>query len=416
MENKTNKEIDLRTLLDVFIRFWVLILVLTVAFAAVGFTYATATGRTLHVGSTSFWVKSNGSVNQMTESALRATQYAELVDSDVICRRAVKAGNLVEKWGVNGEDEAVSLLKQMVSSGKSNEDSVTFTVKVTASDAETALDGIKAMQQAMLETVADVNGESNIKNYAEYITVIDQPTSVHDITAVQTRSQLKYTAIMAVLGLGVGYLIGICLYFFRRRAYVAADAALVAPVVGTIPAAKLGMSRSGDIAAELPHEVGEAFDILATGLVKSGEYSVIGVAPTTASVSADYVGYNIAAAAARSGKSVLYVSMSRSEGDGDSVIPVTTELAGMKSRLVQYSGDCVSAASISAAISDSAGFDLVVVCCPAPSAIIGVSNMAEICDAFLVTVRYNQSVVGAAKEVKLLSDCGANVIGSCFVE
>lgn len=416
MENKTNKEIDFRTLLDVFVRFWVLILVMAVALAAVGFAFATLTGRTLYVGRVSFWVKNSSSVNQMTESALRATQYAELVDSDILCRRAVKAGDLVEKWGVNGEDEAVSLLKQMVSASKSNEDSVKFTVKVTAADAETALAGIKAVQQAMLETVADVNGENDTQNYAAYITVIDQPTSTHDITPVQTRSQLRYTAIMAVVGLCFGYIVAFCLYFFRRRVYVAADAAAVAPVIGTIPAVKLGMSRSGDIAAELPHAVSEAFDILAAGLTKSGEHSVIGVVPTAPSIGADYVGYNIAAAAAGNGKSVLYVSTSHGETDGSSATPVTTDLSGMKSRLVEYSGERVSAASITAAISDSSSFDLVVVCAPAPSDIVGISTIADACDAFLVTVRHDQLVKDAAKEVDLLVGCGAKVVGSCFVE
>ena len=209
MENELayEREFDLITLWRIFKKFWIIILIATVTLGGVGVLYTKLFKSDVYVGTAYFWV--NGSGDNLSSSstmgaAQMATNYAELANKELLLRQAVKNNTLDKTWGIT-EDSAVLILKSMVSSGKSFDESFIFYVRISASDREMAYEAISAIQHTMVEVVAKLNGDNTGAKAADYITLVGEVYSKEDIR-VSSPSLLKNTAIFAIAGFLASYL------------------------------------------------------------------------------------------------------------------------------------------------------------------------------------------------------------------
>lgn len=425
MEKTAKNEFEVKTLLKVLIHFWVIVLALTVVFGAVGFAYTSLTNRTVYVGKATFWVKTGDGYAQTGEAAQLATNYTELAKTDALCRLAVKMDDLVTEWGANDEDEAVNRLRSMMSADKSDEDSLSFTVYVRSYDQNEALTGTRAVQQAMLYLIAEINGVeigSNPENLPEssgndYVLLMDQVRSSHDISIGGTRSVLKYTVLGAAIGFVLGYAIAFLLYVLKKKAYdeqTVEDE--IAPVLATVPECTAEASSDGEVSASLAYEVEEAFNVLRHGVLSNGSASAVWVTSATAEYSSQFVGYNLAAAVARSGRQVLYIHLDHA--DGEDVKPsAVSEITNMKSLALGYEGDYVNSSAIAAAVAEGrAEYDTVILASSAPERIRDVYVAASAFDGVVVAVSRKQDIAAARRNMELLDSVGANVYGACFVK
>ncbi|MBQ8371504.1 MAG: hypothetical protein IJX38_02305 [Clostridia bacterium] len=425
MENTVKNEFEVKTLLKVLVRFWAIILALTVVLGAVGFAYTSLTNRTVYVGKATFWVKTGDGYAQTGEAAQLAANYTELARTDALCRLAVKMDDLVAEWGVNDEDAAVSRLRSMMSADKSDEDSLSFTVYVRSYDQNETLTGTRAIQQAMLYLIAEINGVdigSNPENLPEssgndYVLLMDQVRSSHDISATGTRSVLKYTVFGAAIGFVIGYAIAFILYMFKKKAYdeqTVEDE--IAHVLATVPECIAEASSDGEVGAALSHEVEEAFNVLRHGVFSNASVSAVWVTSATTEYSSQFVGYNLAAAVARSGKSVLYIHFDSAGGE-DVKPSAVSEITNMKSLALSYEGDYVSSSAIAAVVAEGrAEYDAVILASSAPERVRDVSLAVSALDGVVVAVSRNQDVSAARRNMELLGSVGANVYGACFVK
>jgi capsular polysaccharide biosynthesis protein len=220
MENELQyeKEFDLITLWRVFKRFWIVVLAVTVAFGAVGALYTVLFKHDSFVGTAYFWVNGSGdnpSSSSTMGAAQIATNYAELANKELLLRQAVKNNDLGATWGVT-EDQAVSMLKRMVSSGKSFDESFIFYVSVTATDKRVAFEAISAIQHTMVEVVARVNGDNTGAAATDYITLVGEVYSEQDIR-VSSPSVIKNIAIFALGGFVVAYIIVFFIDSYKGR-------------------------------------------------------------------------------------------------------------------------------------------------------------------------------------------------------
>ncbi len=425
MEKTAKNEFEVKTLFKVLVRFWIIILALTVVLGAAGFLYTSVTNRTVYVGKASFWVKIGDGFSQTGGAAQMATNYTELANTDALCRLAVKMDDLVTEWDVNDEDAAVSRLRSMVSADKSNEDSLRFTIYVRSYNIDEALTGTRAIQQAMLYLVAQINGVeigSNPENLPEssgndYMLLIDQVRSSHDISVTGTRSVAKYTVLGAAVGFVLGYAIAFVLYMFKKKAYdeqIVEDE--IARVLATVPDTADAASADGEVSAALAHGVTEAFNVLRHGIYSENAAGAVWVTSASREYSSEFVAYNLAASAARTGKNVLYIHFDNTTGE-DVNPSAVSELTNMKSLTLRYEGEYISSAAITAAVAECKDdYDTVVLATSAPECISDAAAAVAAFDGVVVAVSRNQSVAEARKNMQLLDSVGANVYGACFVK
>ena len=215
MENSMNKttEFEIKTLWRVLVAFWLVIAIVTALGAAVGGAYSLLHDKTTYTAYASFWVnaKSTGGISQSSTmgAAQLATNYVELADSTALLTRAVKDGNLTSKWNTT-EDNAVKLLRSMISAGKTEIDSLVFTVYIRSGSAQMTYDAISAVQQSMITVIEDVNGDSEVVRIAEVYSMDD--------VYVSSPSLLKKALIGAAAGFVLSYAICFVLYLFDKRA------------------------------------------------------------------------------------------------------------------------------------------------------------------------------------------------------
>ena len=229
MENELayEREFDLITLWRIFKKFWIIILIATVAFGGVGIMYTKLFKSDVYVGTAYFWV--NGSGDNLSSSstmgaAQMATNYAELANKELLLRQAVKNNTLDKTWGIT-EDSAVAVLKSMVSSGKSFDESFIFYVRISAPDREMAYEAISAIQHTMVEVVAKLNGDNTGAKAADYITLVGEVYSKEDIS-VSSPSLLKNSAVFAIAGFLASYLAVFFYDNYATRGRSAAESAV----------------------------------------------------------------------------------------------------------------------------------------------------------------------------------------------
>ncbi len=210
--NKT-KEFELKTLWRVFVAFWLVIAIATAAGAAAGGVYSLLRDKTTYTAYASFWVnaRSTGGVSQSSTmgAAQLATNYVELADSTALLSRAVKDGDLVRKWNTT-ETGAIKALGSMISAGKTEVDSLMFTVYIKSGNANMTYDAISAVQQSMITVIEEVNGDSEVVRVAEVY-------SMDDVYASRP-STLKKVLIGAAAAFVISYAVCFAIFAFDKRA------------------------------------------------------------------------------------------------------------------------------------------------------------------------------------------------------
>ena len=220
MENKMTKthEFDLKDLWRVFLSFWLIIAILTAIGGVGGGVYSLLTDKTVYTAYASFWVnaKSVGGVSQSSTmgAAQLATNYVELADTTALLTRAVKDGDLASKWNTT-EDRAVKTLGSMISAGKTDSDSIMFTVYIRSGNAQMTYDAISAVQQSMITVINDVNDDGEVIRVAEVYSMDD--------VYVSRPSAIKKAVIGACVGFVLSYALALVVFMLDKRARSTVD-------------------------------------------------------------------------------------------------------------------------------------------------------------------------------------------------
>ena len=248
-EVKNGREFDISSLWRTLKKFWVVLLVVTLAFTAISVVFTRLFEDEKYVGTARFWV--NGSTSSNVTSAATmgaaqmATNYANLVVSPngKVVQEAVEKGGLAEKWQMSTK-QAINRLEGMITAGKTDEDSFMFYVKVTSTSPEVTADAIMALQDAVVSVVTGVNGGDVSTDSADYITLVSKVSGPQSITKT-SRPYLRNAIIAAAASLIIAY--AVCFIIFIRDTVVYDEAAIKArfnqSVLGSIP----GWSASGEV-------------------------------------------------------------------------------------------------------------------------------------------------------------------------
>ena len=213
-----NKEFDVKTLWRVLVSFWLIICIATALGAVAGGAYSLIVDRPTYTGYASFWVNATTSSGVSQSSTMGAAQlasnYVELADGSLLLTRTVKDGELDTKWNCS-EDVAVSRLGSMISAGKTTEESFMFTVYIRSGDKQLTYDAIDAVQQTMMNVIAEVNG-SDASEAEKYVTRVGEVYSIDDIVASRP-SALKKAVIAAAAAFVLSYVVCFIFYVFGNR-------------------------------------------------------------------------------------------------------------------------------------------------------------------------------------------------------
>ena len=347
---KENTEFSIKTLWQVFVAFWLVISIITVAAGAIGGIYASAYKKPTYIAEASFWVKSaSGGVNQSQTmgAAQMASNYIELMGESILLIRAVKSGALDTKWNCT-EDEAVATLKGMLSAGKSSEDSFVFTVYVSSKSQEMTYDGILAVQSAVLTVVAEVNGVSE-GEVGQYLARIGEVYSERDIRVARS-SPVKYAVLFAALGFVGSYVVCFLLYIFDNKARRKEQLLELGTAVVALP----DLFYDEKKADELSPEVVTYNYLTAGGMVRSAMDTEEGVvAITSASYANPEAALSVAESYLASGKRVLLVECDMSS-------PMLAELAEIDTEGVIGLDKFISEGTIPTVVGVDEGFDVIV--------------------------------------------------------
>ena len=200
-----NNEVNLGLVINTVKKFWIVMLIATVVFAAIGGLYTHLFKADYYRATASFWVKGNNTSN----NSLMAENYAELVDTDGLLRRAVNNVDgistgkpLNEQWGCT-VDEAVRTLRAVLSSAKNSENTCIFTITATSTVKDVAYQSIDAVQYALSGYISEeLDPDGNFP-----IQILNQIHSVEDVTVVK-RPFLKNALIFGIVGALLSF--GVC--------------------------------------------------------------------------------------------------------------------------------------------------------------------------------------------------------------
>ena len=422
------KEFDLGTFLRVFKRYAILLVAVALVFAIFGAVYTAAFEDEIYQASVSFWV--NGASNNVSQSATMgaaqmATNYAELVNKDMLLRRAVQNDLLNEKWSCT-EDAAVKAIKGMISAGKSTADSFVFSVRVAYTDPSVVYDAISAIQYAMVEIVAEVNNDYSGNGSTKYITLINEIHSEADIT----NSGKSYLTNAVIFGFGAFFICYVvCFVLLLNEKKVFDRRAIKDKIGGSVGASISGGEKEKDTVA------------LATDV----EYSLIGSHNPAVAVAYDQEGTGarefgmlLAAAYASKGLKALLVDFDMNSGYASSALAlegagVSEYLCGsdeLQPTLTEKGFYAIGRGNNSAASAlhnpdrlnmllerCKSGYDVIVADIASPSSSADSRIVASVCDGCLLTVSQGVSTLnGIDRCTEKLSAVGATIIGYAFVK
>jgi capsular polysaccharide biosynthesis protein len=205
-------EVSLALVIKAIRKFWLLMLIVTVVFAAVGAAYTYFLKADYYKASSSFWVKGNN----ISSNALMAANYAELIDTDSLLRRAVSNKDgissglpLNEQWNCS-VDDAVRTLRSVLSSTKSSEETCIFTITATSTNRKVAYQAIDAVQYALSGYIAqELDPDGNFP-----IQILNQVHSIEDVTVVK-RPFMKNTVIFGVIGAFISFAVCVVTVIYR---------------------------------------------------------------------------------------------------------------------------------------------------------------------------------------------------------
>ena len=431
MENEVRigeREFDLGLFLRVFKRYWILLLVVTMVFGVVGAVYTFLYEDDVYQGSVSFWV--NGASNNVSQSATMgaaqmATNYAELVNKDMLLRRAVQNDALNEKWSCS-EDDAVKAIKSMISAGKSSADSFVFSVSIRYTDADVVYDAISAVQYAMVEVVAEVNNDYSGTGSTKYITLINEIHSPDDVVK-NGRSYLANVILAAIGAFVVCYIVCFIIVLGNKKVYdLNSLSGKLCCAVGAVVSDK---KKSSDV---------EAFT---TDL----EYCFVNVKNPVVAVNYDLddsssraIGKELAAEYSRKGRKTLFIDMdiysrfasaelAESKGFSDylggdtDVRPVNTEEgldvipAGTLGSITSVHHSLDKIGELISSVRSS--YDIIIVDTPPAREYVDAGAVSALCDGcLLVALRSKSTVAGVEKSAEQLRASGANVVAYTIVD
>ncbi len=426
MEKKMKKtnEIDVKTLWRVLVAFWLVIAIATAIGAAAGGAYSLLRDKTTYTAYASFWVnaRSTGGVSQSSTmgAAQLATNYVELADSTALLTRAVKDGNLAAKWKTT-EVGAVKTLGSMISAGKSDIDSLMFTVYIRSADPNMTYDAISAVQQSMITVIEEVNGDSEVVRVAEVYSMDDVYTS--------RPSALKKVLVGAAAALLLSYAACFVIYLLDGRARNSDELAgeLTLPVVA-LPERFYSERAARKIA---PEEAVCAYLSAAERVIKLTPDGARTIAVTAASFADPDAALSIAEVYASNGKRTLVVEC-------DSRIPLIADMLGENAEnlvgldkfvsegampTIVNIDDCLDTVTVGgegdgylsvrniAALVEKIGekYDLVILSLPSVELMTDLATLSEVADSTVISISRGDRTNGVKNAGELLSSLGIEV-------
>ena len=431
MENKmTKNEFDIKTLLRVLVAFWLVIAIVTVLGGVIGGGYSLLSDKTTYTSYASFWVNANsvGGVSQSSTmgAAQLATNYVELADTTALLTRAVKDGNLAAKWNTT-EDSAVKTLGSMISAGKTDADSLMFTVYIRSGNAQMTYDAISAVQQSMITVIEEVNGDSEVVRVAEVY-------SMDDVYASRP-SALKKALIGAAAGFVLSYAICFAIYVFDKRARNAKDIATATSLsVVSLPERFYLDSMSKRISAE---EAVCAYISAAERVVNLTPEGARTIAVTGASFADPDAVLSIAEVYAGNGINTLVIECDSRlpliadmlGEDGEKLVGLDAFIAEGKMPTVINIDDFLDTVTVGAEGSGylscrniralveklSDGYERVLLSLPSAELMTDLSALARIADATVVSISYGDRIDGIENAERLLNSAGIDASAVYFL-
>ena len=463
-EVRSTREFDVSSLWRTLKKFWIVLLVATLVFAAGGAVFTHVFTDDEYVGTARFWV--NGATNSNTTSsatmgaAQMATNYVNLVlESDKLLDKAVNDGDLGTKWNVDTKT-AKARLSGMLSAGKSDSDSFLFYVKVKSSSRDVTADAIMALQQAVVDEITEVNNAASVDSTA-YISMVEWVEDEGDVSRI-AKPYLRNTVIAAAAALLIAYVI--CFIIYIRDTVVYDEASLKEkfeyPVVGSIP----GWNASGEIGtkerfhsirrrdfklserdyegrlidASTPFAVKEAFNMLRTNVsytVAGKKVPVFAVTSAHSGAGKSLVSSNLAMSFATLGKKTLIIECDMRcpvfgrifgiSGEG-----LSEQLAGISTKnYINNYADSLSVivagrtppnpsellasdAMKSLIEAEKENFDVIILDTPPICEVTDAGVLSEVVDGYILAVRSGYSDMKAVDSAtKLLGAVNGNIVG-----
>ncbi len=461
MENEvknTEKEFEIITLWKVFCKSWILLVVCALLFSVFGFVYTHLFETDKYKGTAYFWVNSShNSVNSSTTmgAAQMAANYMELIKTNMLPERAVRRSSLDAYWGCS-EAEAVAKLKGMLSAKKSSTDSFIFSISATTLSRDEAYVVISAVQKAMLETIALINGEVSESAYSEYITLIGEVKSDGEIQFIP-KAYVRNMAVFAMASLVLLYAVLLLYYIYDSVIYdeEIVKSSFAYPVVGKIPEwgnsgsakrrfGKKEIIRDYDgrlLDDNTPFAVNESFNSLRTNVVytMAGKpHPVIAVTSALSGVGKSTISANLALSFATLGKKTLLVecdmrcpsfgkmfSLEKREGIsdylgglvdsvGDVLISVTENLTVVRAGKIPPNPSVLLASEAMKRFIETGkqNYDIVILDMPPICEVADAGIVSALVDGYILVVRSGVSDVKTVRQAeKSLNAVDGEIVG-----
>ncbi len=426
MENKMTKkyEFDLKALWRIFVAFWLMIAIVTATSGIIGCVYSFLTDKTVYTAYASFWVnaKSAGGVSQSSTmgAAQLATNYVELADSTALLTRAVKDGELASKWNTT-EDSAVKTLGSMISAGKTDADSLMFTVYIRSGNAQMTYDAISAVQQSMITVIGEINDDGEVIRVAEVYSMDD--------VYVSRPSTLKKAIIGACAGFVLSYALAFALSMLDRRARSVEDVACASEIpVVSLPEHFYGKNSTKKIT---PNEAVCSYISAAEMVVRLTPENTRTIAITPTAYADPDAALSIAEVYAGNGKRTLVLEC-------DARMPLIAEMLGSEDENIIGFDEFISGGTMPTIINvddyldtvviggEGAGYlsvrnvknllekigseyELVVLSLPSAELMTDLALLGEIADGNIISISYGDRTDAISKAGERLSALGVTV-------
>ena len=466
MENTKEKEITLKTLLDVLKKSYIVMIIAAILLASAAAAFVAIIVKPTYRANATFWVSSSSASYDYASQAMTAAASAiasscvELVSEDLPVRRAVQYGNLTEKLGYENENECVKAVRKMVTATKKETGSFIFYITVNGPKKEDVAEIVMALKAVMPEVMSDLLKVKQSETSASLLTSISAPTEA-DVITVKT-SPVKVFALVAIVVAMLTYLVYFIISIFDTVVYSEATVkeSFDYPILGNIPSfddgvgakalrGKRGKSKTPvrDYEGRLltdktPFGVTEAFKQFRANIIFSAgdnRGSTVGITSAQSGEGKSLLSANLAYSLSIMGKRVLLV-------ETDMRLPVLTKafkteaktglselLAGIESDYkrvahsvmggafdVIFSGcippnpsELLSSATMRALISSwREDYDFVIFDMPPVCEVIDGSAVADAIDGYAITVRCNFSDTGEVKRaVDFIEGVGGKIFG-----
>ena len=460
-----NSEITLSSLINIFKKYIVIIVLATVIGGVIMGAYSAFFIKTKYSAKIEFVVVNVlddnpyisdsmlGAASQITDTCV------EIVNRNVLVSEAVKKHNLDTLLGCDFET-AVADVSKMLSAEKNGEESSVFSVTALSYDSNVTLKVITAIQDVMPGIVEDLYKLSESSNITTTVKPVTKVDSMGDVAAVNS-SVLKYSMLGALAGFCLIYFVVLVVTVLDTKVYgeQTVKSNFEEPIIGTIPvwgnesASKFSRSKKKtdildkrDYAGKLlnkdtPFAVTEAFNSLRTNILYSvadEKCPVFAVTSDFAGAGKSVVSSNIAVALASLGKKTLLIECDLRRPELSTIFSkkyeygITDFLAGSvkddvkifsdvgyENLSVVFSGkvppnpsELIGSDSMKRFIEDCRNkFDVIIIDTP-PAQISDVAIISSFSSGVIVVARSRYSDIGAIKSAhELINGVNGKIVG-----